>query len=84
MSLTLCHYYRVAKLTFTKNLMVNELKQEGMVASLLLKKMLYQHNGYYHLIFNKNFCLYQTFLDLQFCYYKKGSPIRFLSNSGSC
>lgn len=35
--------------------MVNELKQEGMVASLLLKKMLYQHNGYYHLIFNKKF-----------------------------
>ena len=84
MSLTLCHYYIVAKLTFTKNLMVNELKQEGMVASLLLKKMLYQHNGYYHLIFNKKFCLYQTFLDLQFCYYKKGSPIRFLINSGSC
>ena len=49
-----------------------------------IKKMLHQHNGYYHLIFNKKFCLYQTFLDLQFCYYKKGSPVRFLINSGSC
>ena len=32
----------------------------------------------------KVLCLYQTFLDLQLCYYKKGSPVRFLINSGSC
>ena len=77
MSLTLCHYYIVAKLTFTKNLMVNELKQEGMVASLLLKKCYINTMDIITLFSIKSFVSIKPSLIYNFVIIKKEAPSDF-------
>ena len=77
MSLTLCHYYRVANLTFTKNLMVNELKQEGMVASLLLKKCYINTMDIITLFSIKSFVSIKPSLIYNFVIIKKEAPSDF-------
>ena len=48
-----------------------------------IKKMLYQHNGYYHLIFNKKFYVsIKPFLIYNFTIIKKEAPSDFWATQG--